>query len=134
MYQRFALTIVDGIACIASTTSDFNAPRLITVHWPTTARARDVANYLDIPIERLAACTVRQSIPGEYYATNPGKDDAGTYCHGMTGIYLSLTHGGQTQPIKTDIADFPPPRNRGKRVEYRDGQWYKETAKGWKRY
>lgn len=133
MLLRYELSIVDGIVCVAATQTDYNAPKLITNHWPTTVNARDLANYLDIPAEQLQASVVTQSRPGEYYARNPGHAD-GKYCHGMTGAYLSLTHGARTMPVKTDVADYPAPKNRGKRVEYRDGYWWKDGAKGWKRH
>ena len=133
MLQKYSLSIIDGIVCVASTTTDYSAPRIITNHWPTTATARDLAAYLDVPIERLAFCTPTESRPGEFYARNPGSAD-GARVYGMTGAYLSLTHGSRTAPVKTGIADYPAPKNRGKRVEYRDGYWFKETAKGWKRH
>ena len=133
MLSKLALSVVDGVVCVAHTQTDYNQPRLITNHWPTTVRARDLAHFLDIPLERLSAAVVTQSMPGEYYARNPGSAD-GAYCHGMTGAYLSLTHGARTMPVKTDLAEYPAPKNRGKRTEYRDGYWFKDSAKGWKRH
>ena len=133
MLQRIALSLVDGTVCVAFTQTDFNAPRLITSHWPTTVRARDLEHFLDISADRLIVATVKESRPGEYYVTNPGNED-GAHSFGMTGVYLCLTHGAQTKPVKTDIADYPAPKNRGKRVEYRDGHWFKDSAKGWKRH
>lgn len=132
MLQNLRLSIVDGTVCVASTTTDWNAPRLITNHWPTTVRARDLANFLDVSELELLSATVL-SLPGEYYVKNPGHRD-GTHCFGMSGAYVSLTHGGRTQPVKTDLVPYPAPKNRGRKVEYRDGYWHVETAKGWKRH
>ncbi len=133
MLLKYSISIVDGVVCIACTQTDYSKPNIVTNHWPTTVKARDLANYLDIPVERLSACETTQSMPGEYYARNPGSAD-GVYIRGMTGARLSLTNGARTMPIKTDIIDYPAPKNRGKRVEYHDGYWHKETAKGWKRH
>ena len=133
MLLAYSLSIVDGTVCVACKQTDFSAPRVFTNHWPTTVRARDLAHFLDIPQERLAECAVKESRPGEFYVTNPGNAD-GARCFGMTGAYVLLTHGAQTKSVKTDIADYPAPKNRGKRVEYRDGYWFKDSAKGWKRH
>ncbi len=133
MLASYKLSVIDGTVCIACTQTEFRAPQLITNHWPTTVRARDLAAYLDIPVERLSAAVVTQSMPGEYYARNPGLTD-GVYCHGITGARLSLANGGRTLPVHTDVVDYPAPKNRGKKVEYRDGYWWKDSAKGWKRH
>ncbi len=133
MLTRYQVSIIDGIVCIACTSTDYNEPRLITNHWPTTVKARDLADYLGVPMLRLDASEVKESRPGEYYVRNPANADY-VASHGMTGAHVLLTEGGRTKPVRTDIADYPAPKNRGKRVEYRGGYWYKDSAKGWKRH
>ncbi len=126
MLANYRLSIVDGIVCVAMTQTDFNEPRLLTNHWPTKVREYDLAKYFGVEREAILAAKVRESFPGEYFVSIDG-----VY---QSGCYLSLVDGSKTQSIKTDIADYPAPKNRGKRVEYRDGYWFKETAKGWKRH
>ena len=133
MLQRIRLSVIDGVVCVAFTQTDYNAPRLITNHWPTKIKAHDLASHFDIPVERIGEANVKDCYPGEYYADNPLHHD-GMKAYGPLGAALTLVNGAQTKSIQTDIANYPAPKNRGKRVEYRDGYWFKDSAKGWKRH
>ncbi len=46
-----------------------------------------------------------------------------------------LREGGQTQPEWSETEAVPPPIQRGRKlvIAWREGRWFKETSKGWKR-
>ena len=132
MNLAYRLADVDGTLCIVCSMPMQNEPTIIDQYWPTTVRTWDLLQtYCDNPAydratwpTLLDGFSCKQSYPGEYWIED-------TTSHAMRGVYLSLTNGGRTLPIKTEQRPFPRPKSRLP-LEYRDGRWWKNTAAGWK--
>ncbi len=115
--ERLSLAVEQGRLCVVSETTDYFQPELHRLYWPTN-------NGGDWTAEALATAQVHRAAVGVYSCKVEG-------CGYR--FDLVLTNGGRTLPIKADKEPLPAPKVRkGTETRYRNGQWEKYTAKGWK--
>lgn len=115
--EKLSLAVEQGRLCVVSESSDVFNPELHRMYWPTM-------NAGDWTPDELASAQVHRASSGQYSA----KVDGCGYW-----ITLNLVNGGQTKSIRMDKLPIPAPKVRkGTETRYRNGQWEKYTAKGWK--
>ena len=133
MNLTYRLSDVDGTLCVVCSMPMDSEPIILDNHWPTVVKTLDLLRqyFYDEWQEKsnwpelLTRFTVKQSLPGEYWVEPITR-------HSMqTGVYIGLTNGGRTLPVKTDRNPAPRPKTRLP-IEWQGGRWFKNTANGWK--
>jgi hypothetical protein len=125
MNYSFRLADHDGVLCVVWRSTDHFTPKQVDNYYPTIADTRSFCRYYEIDPARLAEFTVEQSGAGEYRISH-----AELLGRGL-GSILALKEYGRTLPIHTEVLSVAPPKTK-QPVEWRNGQWWKQTARGWK--
>ncbi|GHP00658.1 hypothetical protein KSF_107050 [Reticulibacter mediterranei] len=113
----------DGWLYIKSSSARLTEPKQIANWWPLQVRFADFAQRF----ASLDEARKRIGRPMVYLGSGLYRDEE--------GLRYRLVNNGQTKPQFTDITDIPEPTQRGRKlpVEWRNGCWYKQTSRGWKR-
>lgn len=109
----------DGTLCIAHESPDYDRPALISLHYPTRHRARDIARHFD-DSRPLTDYTVTSLFPGTFKVESPAK-------FGPMSVEITLAEGGRTLPLFQSAREYPRPKAR-KIVRYDSGRWWVERG------
>lgn len=118
--MSYVLDERNGWLYVKETTTDFFEPRLIIHWWPTGQRFVTFAQWFE------SSTRAREALGGVLYPTSNAsyRDER--------GWNYRLQSGGQTKPDHTELVPIAPPKQRGRTlpVEWKNGAWYKQTARG----
>lgn len=118
--MRYVLDERNGWIYVKETYTDFFEPRYIISWWPTGIRWYQFMQWFGTT--ELA----RAAIGGQVHPmSNVSYQDE-------RGWTYRLPNGGQTKPEYTELEPIPEPKQRGRKfpVEWKNGAWYKHTARG----
>ena len=118
--MTYVLDERDGWIYAKETTTDYFEPRYIIHWWPTGIRWYQFKQWF--ADEDHARAAIGRVL---YPMSNTSYQDE-------RGWAYRLPQGGQTKPDYTETVPIPEPKQRGRKfpIEWKNGEWWKHTARG----
>jgi hypothetical protein len=112
----------NGWLYIKHVVSHWTKPERTSLYWPLKVRFSEFAHRFGTEEEarQFLGCQVKHLGQGVF------RDSIKFWSY-------RLVDGAQTKAEFVETEEVPEPKQRGKRcpIEWRQGQWYKELARGW---